>query len=91
LNGNGADFTVDEIKLIKEQYPLLGISIAPQLPRHSREAIQWKAKYLVNHKRSYQISIRGIGNTYLLLYAVAPYLKAKKEQAFIIFLLNIFL
>jgi|SRR5215207_7362819 len=41
-----ADFTVDEIKLIKEQYPVLGISIAPQLPRHSRNAIQTKAKRL---------------------------------------------
>jgi hypothetical protein len=26
-----ANFTTDEIKLIKEQYPVLGISIAPQL------------------------------------------------------------
>jgi hypothetical protein len=39
-----ADFTIDEIKLIKEQYPVLGISIAPQLPRHNSDAIQWKAK-----------------------------------------------
>jgi hypothetical protein len=154
-----ADFTIDEIKLIKEQYPLLGISIAPQLLRHSREAIQWKAKrlgvkrlccipnytlkesdaialamlidcegtigiwkrskreccynpeidiYNTNkgliewaisviqklsfrfyiddrghaiHKRSYQVSVRGIGNTYSLLYALVPFLKAKKEQA----------
>jgi hypothetical protein len=46
LNRDGADFTVEEIKLIKEQYPLLGISIAPQLPRRSRLAIQCKAKRL---------------------------------------------
>jgi hypothetical protein len=154
-----ADFTVDEIRLIKEHYPLLGISIAPQLPRHSRNEIQWKAKRLkvkrlcyapnytlkredaialamlidcegtigmwprsgrvlcynpeidiyntnegliewtksvvqpipfrfytddrghVIHKRSYQVSIRGIGNTYSLLSVVAPFLRAKKEQA----------
>jgi hypothetical protein len=154
-----ADFTIDEIKLIKEQYPVLGISIAPQLPRHNSDAIQWKAKrlgikrlccvpdytlrdrdaialamlidcegtigmwqrsgrvlcynpevdiYNTNapliewtksviqplpfrfytddrghavHKRSYQVSVRGIGNTYSLLSAVAPFLKAKKEQA----------
>jgi hypothetical protein len=154
-----ADFTNEEIKLIREQYPLLGISIAPRLQRHSREAIQWKAKRLgvkrlccvpdytlrendaialamlidcegtigiwkrskreccynpeidiyntnkdiiewatsviqtlpfryyiddrghIIHKRSYQVSVRGIGNTYSLLSAVSPFLKAKKEQA----------
>jgi hypothetical protein len=154
-----ADFTTDEIRLIKEQYPLLGISIAPQLPRHSRVAIQWKAKrlgvkrlccvpyyplkksdaialamsidcegtigiwrrsgrelcynpeiaiYNTNvpfiewtksviqplrfrfyiddrghdiHKRSYHVSVRGIGNTYSLLSKIARFLRAKKEQA----------
>jgi hypothetical protein len=154
-----ADFTIDEIRLIKEQYPVLGISIAPQLPRHNRNAIQSKARHLkvkrlcyvrdytlnrddaialamlidcegtigmwprsdralcynpeidvyntnerliewtksviqplpfrfytddrghVIHKRSYQVSIRSIGNTYSLLYVVAPFLKAKNEQA----------
>jgi hypothetical protein len=35
----------------------------------------------VIHKSSYQVSVRGIGNTYSLLSAVAPFLKAKKEQA----------
>lgn len=154
-----ADFTVDEIRLIKEQYPVLGILMRPQLPRHSRSEIQAKARRIgvkrlccvpdyilkrddaialamlidcegtigmwprsgrvlcynpeidvyntnehliewtksviqplpfrfyiddrghVIHKRSYQVSIRGIGNTYSLLSAVAPFLKAKKEQA----------
>jgi hypothetical protein len=33
------------------------------------------------HKRSYQISVRGIGNTYSLLSKIARFLRAKKEQA----------
>jgi hypothetical protein len=154
-----ANFTTDEIRLISEQYPALGVSIASQLPRHNRYEIQYKAKRLGikrlccvpdyalkrddaialsmlidcegtiglwrrngrvlcynpeiavynndesliewtksvirplpfrfciddrghdKHERSYQISVRGIANTYSLLSAVISFLKVKNEHA----------